>query len=138
MGRRAYRPVEQRTAGVLTLNAGTFDVTTHAGGHPYNTWDGMRGRNRMPTIGRKKSTATASKHHSTSRGAAPGGGVARAGHSQAGSRFSDGLENPSAAPQNAFYDADYHTDTGTLAFCMELPDNPVNLVCPCPCPFPCP
>ena len=106
--------------------SGTFDVSTHVAGL-HDIWDGMRGRKRKSTLGRKKSTATATKRNSTFQGAQGGGTATGAGRSPAGSRFSDGLEKPSAAPQNAFYDADYRTDVGTLAFCMELPDNPLNL-----------
>ena len=44
------------------------------------------------------------------------------------SRFTQGLTTPSlSTPKFSFYDSDYATDVGTLAYCLQLPDNPIGL-----------
>ena len=45
-------------------------------------------------------------------------------------RFADGLHCPMKDPvktANAFYDADYHTDSRVLAFCVALPETAVDM-----------
>ena len=53
----------------------------------------------------------------------------RRGRAAAGeSRFTDGLAAPSRGVQCSFYDQGYRSETGTLAFCLQLPRNPLGLV----------
>ena len=57
------------------------------------------------------------------------GRVRRSGRAVAGeSRFTDGLAAPSQGVQCSFYDQGYRSETGTLAFCLQLPRNPLGLV----------
>ena len=74
--------------------------------------------------------AVVSRMFAAQRSPAPDGGVPAAPGGRrllSESRMVDGLTMPDSGPTSTFYDEGYTSDTGTLEFCMALPENPLGL-----------